>query len=77
MQYRKGYCYVNNDKITCANLFKDGLHLLDTGKQILADNFVSNVNRNFLFVLQISSKCALGSSVEKTIYMDSDEDKVT
>ena len=73
----EGYCYVNNDNITRANLFKDGLHLLDTGKQILADNFVSNVNRNFLFVLQISSKCALDSSVEKTIYMDSDEDKVT
>ena len=42
----EGYCYVNNDKITSANLFKDGL--LDTGKQILADNFVFNVNRNFL-----------------------------
>ena len=44
----EGYCYVNNDKITSANLLKDGLHLLDTGKQILADNFVFNVNRNFL-----------------------------
>ena len=44
----EGYCYVNNDNITRANLFKDGLHLLDTGKQILADNFVFNVNRNFL-----------------------------
>ena len=44
----EGYCYVNNDNITRANLFKDGLHLLDTGKQILADNFVFNVNRKFL-----------------------------
>ena len=44
----EGYCYINNDNITRANLFKDGLHLSDTGKQILADNFVSNVNRNFL-----------------------------
>ena len=44
----EGYCCVNNDNITRANLFKDGLHLLDTGKQILADNFVFNVNRNFL-----------------------------
>ena len=26
------YCYVNNDNITRANLFKDGLHLLGTGK---------------------------------------------
>ena len=44
----EGYCYINNDNITRANLFKDGLHLSDSGKQILADNFVSNVNRNFL-----------------------------
>ena len=44
----EGYCYINNDNITRANLFKDGLHLADSGKQILADNFVSNVNRNFL-----------------------------
>ena len=43
----EGYCYVNNN-ITRANLFKDSLHLLDTGKQILADNFAFNVNRNFL-----------------------------
>ena len=28
----EGYCYVNNDNITRANLFKDGLHLLGTGK---------------------------------------------
>ena len=40
--------YVSNDKIIRANLFKDGLHLLDNGKQILADNFVFNVTRNFL-----------------------------
>ena len=28
------YCYVNNDNINRAILFKNGLHLLDTGKQI-------------------------------------------
>ena len=49
----KGICkvercfYVSNDNITHANVFKDGLHLLDNGKQILANNFVFNVNRNF------------------------------
>ena len=48
MFYIEGNCYVNNDNITGTNLFKDGLHLLDTGKQTLADNFVVNVNRNFL-----------------------------
>ena len=40
--------YVSNDNITHASLFEDGLHLLDNGKQILADNFVFNVNKNFL-----------------------------
>ena len=40
--------YVSNDNITHANLFKDALHLLDNGKQILANNFVFNVNGNFL-----------------------------
>ena len=44
----EGYCYVNIESITRANLFKDGLHLLDTGKQILADNFVFNVNTKVL-----------------------------
>ena len=39
---------VSNDNIIHANLFKDGLHLLDKDKQILVDNFVFNVNRNFL-----------------------------
>ena len=48
MFYMEGYCCVKNDNITRASLSKDGLHLLDTGKQILADNFVFNVNRNFL-----------------------------
>ena len=37
MCYIEGYCYVKNDSITRANLFKDGLHLLDIGKQILAN----------------------------------------
>ena len=44
----EGYCYVNNVNLTSASLFKDGLHLLDTGNQILADNFLFNINRNFL-----------------------------
>ena len=40
--------YVSNDNVTHANLFKDGLQLLANGKQILAKNFVFNVNSNFL-----------------------------
>ena len=41
-------CFYVSNNITHANLFKDGLHLLDNGRQILANNFVFNVNRNFL-----------------------------
>ena len=48
MCHIEGYIYVNNDNITRTNLFKDGLLLLDTGKQILADNFAFTGNRNFL-----------------------------
>ena len=42
------FFYVSNDNITHANLFKDGQHLLDNGKKILAYHFVFNLNRNFL-----------------------------
>ena len=34
MYYIEGYCDVNNDNINLVNLFKNGLQLLDTGKQI-------------------------------------------
>ena len=44
----EGYCSVNNDFITGTNLFKDGLHLLDTGKKILKEKFVFNIIKNFL-----------------------------
>ena len=33
--------------ITHANLFQDCSHLLENDKQILANNFVFNVNGNF------------------------------
>ena len=42
------FFYVSNDNITHANLFKDGQHLLDNSKKILAYHFVFNLNRNFL-----------------------------
>ena len=53
--------YVSNDNITDANLFKDGLNLLDNGKQILSNNFVFNVNRNFLM------PCTFHPSVHLTV----------
>ena len=44
----EGYCYVNNAFITGANLFKDGLPLLDNVKQILKEKFIFNVIKKFL-----------------------------
>ena len=61
----EGYCYANNDNTTRANLFKDDLQL----------HFVFTANRSFFNVLHIASECGFESSVEKPIYMDSNEDK--
>ena len=43
--------YIDNRNIRETHLSKDGLHLLDTGKQILANNFVFNLN-NFSYQVQ-------------------------
>ena len=43
--------YIDNRNIRETHLFKDGLHLIDTGKQILANNFVFNLN-NFSYQVQ-------------------------
>ena len=52
--------YVFNDNIAHANLFRDGLHLLDNDKQILAEKCVFNLNRNFLM------PCTFHSNVHLT-----------
>ena len=39
--------YIDNKNIFGIHIFKDGLHLLESGKQILAKNFIFNLN-NFL-----------------------------
>ena len=41
--------FIDNRDITRVYLFRDGLHLLESGKKLLANNFVSNFN-NFLSV---------------------------
>ena len=43
--------YIDNRNIRETHLFKDGLHLLDTGKRLLAHNFIFNLN-NFLYQIQ-------------------------
>ena len=39
--------YIDNRNISGEHLFKDGLHLIDSGKTIWANNFIYNLN-NFL-----------------------------
>ena len=41
--------FIDNRSITEFYRFRDGLHLLESGKKLLANNFVSNFN-NFLSV---------------------------
>ena len=41
--------YIDNTNIKGVSLFKDGLHLLDSGKKILAKNFVNSID--FLSVM--------------------------
>ena len=43
--------FIDNSNITGFYLFRDGLHLLESGKKLLANNFLSNF-KNFLSVKQ-------------------------
>ena len=38
------FCLIDNSKIKRDHLLRDGLHLLDTGKVILANNFIHYLN---------------------------------
>ena len=40
--------YIDNKNIGEFCLYKDGLHLLEVGKKILANNFIVNLNNFFL-----------------------------
>ena len=42
-----GFCFVDNSNISVENLFKDKLHLLDSGQTILANNFIYCINNYF------------------------------
>ena len=43
-----GICYVDNRNIRMKHLWKDGLHLVESGKVILANNFLSSLSKCFL-----------------------------
>ena len=48
LRYKLGACYVDNRNIWRNHLRKDGLHLVESGKVILANNFLSYVSKCFL-----------------------------
>ena len=43
-----GLYYIDNRNIRADCLYKDGLHLLDKEKIVLANNLIINLNQNFL-----------------------------
>ena len=43
-----GFYFADNSNISVDNLFKDKLHLLDSGKTVLANNFIYCINNYFL-----------------------------
>ena len=45
-----GFCFVDNSYISVDNSFKDKFHLLDSGKTILAKNFIYCINNYFLLM---------------------------
>ena len=43
------FVFIDNNNIPTSSFFRDSLHLLETGKRVLANNFIDNLN-NFLRV---------------------------
>ena len=43
------FVFIDNNNSPTSSFFRDGLHLLETGKRVLANNFIDNLN-NFLRV---------------------------
>ena len=45
---REGFVFIDNNSIKREHLWKDGLHLLDEGTTILANNIINSLNENLL-----------------------------
>ena len=45
------FVFIDNNNIPTSSLFHDGLHVLEVGKRILANNFIANLS-NFLRIRQ-------------------------
>ena len=39
-----GFHFVDNAAVSKCDLWKDGIHLLETGKAIIVNNFISSIN---------------------------------
>jgi len=43
----EGLCFINNDNIDSSQFWKDGLHLLESGKDILSSNFLDFLTSSY------------------------------
>ena len=43
----KGYFFINNSNIEIGDLSKDGIHLLESGKTKLAENFIYFLSNSY------------------------------
>ena len=56
--------YIDNRNINASQLFKDRLHLVESGKANLANNFISNLNNFLLCTKQLNVFIQLQSLVK-------------
>ena len=47
MCWDNSFVFIDNNNIPSSSLFRDGLHLLEFGKRILANDFIDNLNNFF------------------------------
>ena len=49
---RSGYHFIDNNNITTEKLWKDGLHLTNSGKGVIINNFVRSLNSGHFLTKQ-------------------------
>ena len=54
--------FIDHQQITTQFLWKDGIHLLDTGKSILGQNFVNRASNFFFFFCFLQTWCFFNGS---------------
>ena len=66
LYYKLGVCYVDNRNIRRKYLWKDGLHLVESGKVILANNFWSYLSKCFFNTHTSSGGIYLDDNIRNT-----------